>query len=349
MIPTERPLDNPINWSFRAGRVWGIDVRIHVTFLIGAVILLWMELPKPGAAAVPFSTVLGDVFGTYLILFAIVLLHEFGHCWGARATGGEADQVLLWPLGGLATVNPVHHPRAHLVTTLGGPMVNVVICALCSGVIASWMGSFGAVPWNPLHPTTPVDPLLFPTTGQSWLLRVYGTSYFLLLINLLPVFPFDGGRIVQALLWSRRGYRSATEIATSTGMIGAVVIALFGLFTDQSWLLMMIAVFGYVTCYQTRLALRDQPNFEFGEDFGNEAAMSAKPRRPGWLQRRRARRAAQIAEQERRRRDEHQQLVEEILAKVSKAGLNALTPSERGVLEEETRRQRSLRGEPPVS
>lgn len=350
MIPTERPLDNPINWSFRAGRVWGIDIHIHVTFLIGAVILVWMDLPKVGEAPIPLGSVLIDALGTYAILFAIVLLHELGHCWGARTMGGEADQVLLWPLGGLAQVNPVHHPRAHLVTTLGGPMVNVAICALCSGALTLWMGSLGAVPWNPLHPTTPVDVTLFPTTGQAWLLRVYGTSYFLLLVNLLPVFPFDGGRIVQALLWSKRGYRSATEIATSTGMIGAVVIALFGLFTDQSWLLMMIAVFGYLTCWQTRRELREQTTLGFGgdaEDYGDEAALessrAARPRRATWLQRHRARRAAMKALEERRREEEHELRVEQILAKVSKTGLASLTPQERAELEEETRRKRFSR------
>jgi hypothetical protein len=108
---------------------------------------------------------------------------------------------------------------------------------------------------------------------------------------------------------------------------------------------MRIAVFGYVTCYQTRLALRDQSGNEFGEDFGDESAMNAKPRRPSWLQRRRATRAAQQAEQERRHREQHRQLVEETLAKVSKSGLTSLSSSERTVLEEETRRQRALRGE----
>jgi len=352
MIPTERPLDNPINWSFRAGRVWGIDVRIHVTFLIGAVVLLWMQLPKPGQAPVPLLTVLGETIGTYLILFAIVLLHEFGHCWGARTTGGEAEQILLWPLGGLAQVNPVHHPRAHLVTTVAGPMVNVAICAVCSGILTLWMGSLGAVPWNPLHPTTPLDPMIFPTVGQAWVLRAYGISYFLLLINLLPVFPFDGGRVLQAILWSRRGFRIATEIATATGMIGAVVIALFGLFTDQSWLMMMIAVFGYVTCWQTRQALRDQPTFGFGagdEDFGDAATLeAARPRRANWWQRRRARRAAAQALQERRREEQHQARVEAVLAKVSQGGLTSLTPEDRAVLEEETRRKRALRGDPDV-
>jgi len=353
MFRTERPLDNPINWSFRAFRIQGITIRIHVTFLLGAVVLLWMQMPRPGERmTAPFSHLLGEAAATYGILFAIVLLHELGHCWGARRTGGEADEILLWPLGGLATVNPPHEPRAHLITTLSGPMVNVAICALCSAVITLWTGSAGAVPWNPLHPMTPVDASIYPTVGQSWFLRVYATSYFLLLINLLPVFPFDGGRVLQACLWSRAGYSRSTQIAATTGMVGAVAIGLAGLFTDQSWLFVMIAVFGYATCWQTRMALRDQP--EYADAFGYDAAGSfqvpgrgePRPPRHGLIKRMRIRRAAARAERERHAREQHERAVEEVLRKVSQSGLSSLNARERSVLEEETRRRRALTDEP---
>lgn len=352
MVPTERPLDNPINWSFRAGRLWGIDVRVHVTFVICAIVLLWMELPKPGSTeVVSLGRTVVDAFGTYGLLFAVVLLHELGHCFGARYVGGNADEILLWPLGGLASVNPPHHPRAHAVTTIAGPMVNVILCAICSGVLAVWMGSLGAVPWNPLHPTSPVDESIFPTTGQMWVLRFYGMSYFILLVNLLPIYPFDGGRLVHAWLWPRKGYRAATEIATGTGMVGAIVVGLFGLFTEQSWLMMMIAVFGYVTCWQTRRSIREQPDSELGEwgyDFGGGYTSLdhnvSRERCLGFFERRRARRTAARAENERRLREERQRAVEAVLRKVSIAGLGSLTPKERRILEEETRRQRDLTG-----
>lgn len=352
MVPTQRPLDNPINWSFRAGRVWGIDVRVHVTFVICAIVLLWMELPKPGSGeAVSLGRAVVDAFGTYAMLFAVVLLHEFGHCFGARFVGGEADEILLWPLGGLASVNPPHHPQAHAVTTAAGPMVNVILCAICSAVLAVWTGRLGAVPWNPLHPTSPVDESIIPTTGQMWVMRFYGMSYFILLVNLLPIYPFDGGRLVHAWLWPKKGYRAATEIATGTGMVGAIVVGLFGLFTEQSWLLLMIAVFGYVTCWQTRRSLREQSDSEFGEwdqefsgGYTSLQQAERRERRPGFFERRRVRLAAARAEKERRLREEHQRAVEAVLRKVSIAGLSSLTPKERRILEEETRRQRDLTG-----
>ncbi len=80
MFSTDRPLDNPINWSFRAGRLFGIDIRIHIVFVICAVVLVWMEIPKgEGVASRPLGSVLVDALGTYALLFLVVLLHEFGH------------------------------------------------------------------------------------------------------------------------------------------------------------------------------------------------------------------------------------------------------------------------------
>lgn len=343
----DRPLDNPINWSFRVGRLFAIDLRVHIAFVLCAVIMVWMEIPdKEAGTNWSLIDVLGRSLGTYAILFGIVLLHEFGHCFGARYTGGEADEILMWPLGGLASVNPPHTPKAHMITTVAGPMVNVIICAMCSVALTLWFGSLGAVPWNPLHPFTPISVTSFPTLGQIWLLRVYGLSYFLLLVNLLPVFPFDGGRIVQAWLWPKKGYRRSMEIATGTGMVGAILIALFGIFCNQAWLILMIAGFGYLTCYQTRRMLREHGEvagagfgtFSEGYDFLGDH--DEEERKPGFFERRCIRRAERKAARERRKRIDHEQAVEAVLRKVSESGLASLSPREKRILEEETQRQR---------
>ena len=352
MVPTDRPLDNPINWSFRIGRLFDIEIRIHIAFIICAVVLVWMEMPKGDAVGIrSFGSVLVDALGTYALLFFIVLLHEFGHCFGARYTGGEADEILLWPLGGLAYVSPPHNAAAHMITTVAGPMVNVFLCMICSVVLAVWMGSLGAVPWNPLHPTVSFNVSLYltATTPQIWVMRFFGISYFLLLVNLLPIFPFDGGRVVQAWQWPRKGYRSSMEIATGTGMVGAILVALFGLFTEQSWLLMMIAVFGYLTCWRTRRMLREEDALgvgEFGYDFSKgytafDGQESSEGRKPGFFERRRARKTARKVQHERQRREEHDKAVEQILRKISEAGLNSLTPREKRILQDETERQRT--------
>ena len=351
MTGYDRPLDNPINWSFRVGRLFAIDIRVHVAFVLCAVILVWMELPEAGSDTGPsWGLAVVHALGTYALLFLIVLLHEFGHCFGARHTGGEADEILLWPLGGLAMVSPPHKAAAHLITAVAGPMVNLALCAICAVVLVLWTGRLGAVPWNPLHPMWPADGSIVPTATQAWVMRFFGLSYFIMLINLVPVFPFDGGRILQAWLWPRKGFRSSMELATGTGMIGAVIIGLFGLFTAQSWLLLLIAVFGYLTCWQTRKMIKEQGvvdasliggEFSQGYTFLGQDG-DGEERRPGFFARRRARRDAARTQREQQRRIEHGQAVERILRKVSASGTESLTARERRVLEEETRRQRMV-------
>ena len=186
---------------------------------------------------------------------AIVLLHEVGRCFGARYGGGTADEVLLWPLGGLATVSPPHTPSANLVTVVAGPLVNVVLCGLSSFVLVLWVGGAGAVPWNPVHPFTSVDPTLQFSEGQFWLRYFFGLNYMLFLFNLLPVFPMDGGRVFQCLMWPRKGYRDATMLACGVGMVGALVMGVVGLMGGPR-LLLMLAVFGYLTCHQQRRTLK---------------------------------------------------------------------------------------------
>ncbi len=351
MAYNDRPLDNPINWSFRVGRLFDIDIRLHISFVICAVVLIAMEMPRSGSeTSSSIGSVLGYALGTYAILFAVVLVHEFGHCFGARHCGGEADEVLLWPLGGLAYTNPPHNPSAHMITTVAGPLVNVVICAVCSAVIAIWVGRLGAIPWNPLHPMWPVDVSIIPTPAQLWVMRVFGISYILLLFNLLPIFPFDGGRIVQAWLWPKKGYASSMQIATATGMVGAIVVGLFALFTEQTWLLLMIAVFGYITCWQQRRILREQGEFgtgdlgyDFSRGYSSLEGAESRQRKPGPLKQWRARRAAIKVRRERKRQEEHRRTVEDILRKVSESGLTSLTSRQRRILEDETKRRQSLK------
>ena len=352
MMRMGRPLDNPVNWSFRVGRLAGIDIRVHIAFVIFAVVLLGMELPKTGADD-PRTTVriLIDVFGIYAILFLVVLLHEFGHCFGARRAGGEADEVLLWPLGGLALADVPHNPTAHMITTVAGPMVNVVFCTLGSAGLVLWIGELGAVPWNPLHPFSPVSASVLPTEGQLWLMRFFGINYILLLFNLLPIYPFDGGRILQAWLWRRKGYRASMELATGTGMVGAILLGLFGLFTGQDWLLLMIAVFGYINCWYARRMLQEEATFDtggFGYEFSKDDTGLDREagKKPGFFARRRARLSAIQQEQQRRHEARQQADVEAVLRKVSESGMESLSRRQRQILEQETQRQRAFEAGP---
>lgn len=336
-----RFMDNPLNWSFRVGRLVGIDVRVHVTFLIFVVVFLSLE--SRGLEGAAMTRVLLYALGTQLILFGCVLLHELGHCYGARKVGGDADEILLWPLGGLARVDLPNNPRAHMFTTVCGPLVNVILCAIAAVVLVLWAGNPGAVPINPLAPLTPIDSSFYPSTAQAWLMRFFAINYILLLFNvLLPFYPFDGGRMLQAWLWPRKGYRTSMEIATSVGMVGAVALGLFALFTSQSVLLLCIAVFGYLSCYQMKQALKyggDIAETGFGGDEYAFAVDDSPERKPGFFERRRLRKAAVRAEREQRQRIERQKTVDALLEKISRHGIQSLSPAERRFLEKESQRQ----------
>ena len=124
---------DPMNWALQVFRAFGIQVRVHLLFFI---FTIGMFLRQVGQKDNPIWWV--DVFVfTILLLFAIVLLHEFGHCFGARAVDGDAKEVLIWPLGGLAYVDVPHNPRANFITTAAGPGVNVVICLVCAAALAA--------------------------------------------------------------------------------------------------------------------------------------------------------------------------------------------------------------------
>ncbi len=338
-----RSLDNPINWSVHAGTMFAIRIRIHLFFILGAIYIIFRDLSQTGS----WSQV-GYGMGTLGLLFAIVLMHEFGHCFGARYVGGTAEEILLWPLGGLAQTSPPHKPRAHLITVLAGPAVNVAFLLIFGTALAVWKGSLLALPLNPFKPFLPLSTQYLYDYGSLhyWLNDFITINWMLLLFNLLPVFPFDGGRVLQCILWFRKGYGPATMTASGVGMVGAIAIGTIGLLTAAS-ILMFIAIFGYVTCWQQRQMLKAgafEAQNEFGYDFSQGYTSLNKdwenPQqapRPSFFQRWRNKRAIARAERERNRIEERRVEVDRILEKVHKDGLQSLTTKERRLLQEESK------------
>ena len=330
--------DNPINWSLTLGRVFGIRVRIHLLFILWIVFRFLSDaLSEDGSIGV-WAVITVFLFGT-------VLLHEFGHCFGARSVGGDADDILLWPLGGLATVDAPMNPRAQFITTAAGPMVNVVFCVLAA---AFFVLTGNAARWslNPFH-------LLMVSSGSvtqwsfaDWLVVFWSINYLLLLFNLLPTFPMDGGRLLQAIIWKYRDYRTATLVATLVGMVGAIIFGLIGLATEQ-FLLLCIAFFGYFTCWQQRQMVKAgafETESEFGYDFskGFNAFQEGKQKKPSWFARRRVAKLARKAKRDRRRQAQREKHIDGILDKVHREGMQSLTPNEKRILESETDRKQQV-------
>ena len=183
----------------------GIQVYLHFTWFIVAA----YELTQRTGI---YSSQIWAAY-EYLALFGIVLLHEFGHALACRQTGGTADQIVLWPLGGIAFVNPPRRPGALLWSIAAGPLVNVVLVPLLT--VAVWLVAQGANESPDLYVLT------------RWLWRI---NLGLLIFNMLPVYPLDGGQILRSLLWFPLGEIRSLQIASVIGLLGAVVLAALALF-----------------------------------------------------------------------------------------------------------------------
>jgi Zn-dependent protease len=188
--------------TFRLFKFRGIQVYLHFSwFLIAA----YEFSRRVGVYESPIWAA-----GEYVALFAIVLLHEFGHALACRQTGGTADQIVLWPLGGIAFVNPPRRPGAMLWSIAAGPLVNVLLAPVlfiaCLLVVKD------------------VD-VVFPSDPAKFVQVVWSINLWLLIFNMLPVYPLDGGQILRSLLWFPLGEIRSLQIASVIGLIGAVVLA----------------------------------------------------------------------------------------------------------------------------
>lgn len=312
--------DNPMSWGFPLYTLAGIRVRVHLFFVVYVVI----EMLRAAAQGPALAWMTGSTLGT---LFLIVLLHEYGHCIACRWVGGEADHILLWPLGGLASCRPPHDWNSDFITTAGGPLVNLVLVPILGGLVYLLVGNWHAVVFDPFHP--------FASGGQ-WVLgagapvRILWTAHYTNLVLLgfnvlVPMLPMDGGRLVQALLWRRLGYHRASAITAGIGLVAAACLGILGMVMNEA-LLLGIAIFGGFTCYALRQRLRiEGPYAWMDQDF-------AEP----------VHRGPTKAELKRRRREEeHFRRVEQILEKISREGMGSLTRAEKRTLQRETERKRS--------
>ena len=214
-----------MTWSLPVGTVKGTVIRVHLTFLL---FLVWIGVTNHARGGTP-AAVEGVVFT--ILLFLCVLLHEFGHVFAARRYGIQTPDITLLPIGGVARLERVpEEPSQELVVALAGPAVNLVIAAIL------FIALGGALPADSMDVQN-------PSVGLA--ARLLMTNLFLVLFNLLPAFPMDGGRALRALLAYRLGYARATRIASAVGQGLAVLLGLLGLFSGNA-ILLFIAFFVYL-------------------------------------------------------------------------------------------------------
>ncbi len=212
-----------MRWSWKIGRLAGINVFMHATFLLLILFILFVSWSSGRDLA---ATVTGVVF--VLAVFACVVLHELGHALTARKYGVRTRDIILLPIGGIARLERMpEKPREELWVALAGPAVNVVIgIALLVPLLA-----VGAHP----HWTT------FQWSGGNFFQNLMIANVWLVGFNLLPAFPMDGGRVLRALLAIRMEYTQATQVAARVGQAMALIFGALGLFFDP--FLLFIALF----------------------------------------------------------------------------------------------------------
>lgn len=219
-----------MRWSIRLGRLLGVPVYLHFTFLL---LLGWI-----GLSALFSQGVGAALYGVLTIsaIFGCVLLHEFGHVLAARRYGVATRDVTLWPIGGVAKLERMpSRPTEELIVALAGPAVNIAIALLLLPIV-----------------------LLVPNYFLAQLLVI---NVALAVFNMIPAFPMDGGRVLRALLAMRGNYLRATEWATTIGRGFAILIGLIGLFgipqlADPRPILILIAFFVWSAGARELLAVR---------------------------------------------------------------------------------------------
>src|SRR5205823_8877634 len=188
----------------------GIDVFLHWSWFVIAAYEI-----QSGKAR--YSSITWNIL-EYLALFLIVMTHEFGHALACRQVGGKADRIVLWPLGGVAYVDPPQRPGATLWSIAAGPLVNVALM--------------------------PVLALLFLKAQQfggsrdlvALLYAIGLINRWLLIFNILPIYPLDGGQILRSLLWFVLGRARSLMVATILGLIGVVGFIGLAIYIRDAWL-----------------------------------------------------------------------------------------------------------------
>src|SRR6202453_5400374 len=211
--------------SIHLFRLAGVDLFLHWSWFIVAAYEIQSRQGR-------YSSVFWNIL-EYLALFLIVLMHEFGHALACRQTGGTANQIVLWPLGGVAYVNPPQRPGATLWSIAAGPLVNVALLP----ILIAAVGMSRSLGWAQAMPDV-----------YQLLRAVLWIDVSLLIFNILPIYPLDGGQILRSLLWFMMGRARSLMVATILGMVEIVGFFALALWQRNLWLA-AISVYLLMSCW----------------------------------------------------------------------------------------------------
>ena len=248
--------------SIRLFRLFGITVYLHWAWFL--VVIYFVQMSRG-----IYSSSLWSVLEC-LSLFAIVLIHEFGHQLACRSVGGQTHDIVLWPLGGVAYVTPPQRPGAQLWSIAAGPLVNVILFPLFF-VLWVFAGSAG---WQGSMPDL-----------YNFVTMLFWINTTLLVFNMLPIFPLDGGQILRSLLWFVFGRVNSLLIATVIGLIGVMGLIAFAIWRENLWL-GIVCIFILMNCWGALMQARSMSRVASAqrrEGFACPVCKAVPPRGPFWV------------------------------------------------------------------
>lgn len=345
-------------WSVSLGRWGGILVRVHVFFLLFAAFTFYLS-QRPSDQADSFGS--GWFAAASLaLLFASVLLHEMGHLWAGRRLGAYADLIVLGPFGGLYPLKGMRDARSELLTQSAGIVFNLGVCVLCAAILLTTL-TWGDVV-GLLHPLAP-EGLTFDLTTIALAKLAFWVNWVLAIANLLPAFPFDGGRMLRAAIlirWPDLGRRGSSLIVSSTAKMVAVAMIVVALVIDfgdvhrplpTRYALILLAILLFFSARQQERREEDDERDDdllYGydlardlDDLEEEDLVERSSVRTGplkrWIERRRELKLKRqkVIEQEEERR------VDDILARLHRHGMQSLSGEDRALLQRVSARYRN--------
>lgn len=336
-------------WSLSLGRWWGVSVYLHIFFLLSALLALAFTQAEP------------DLMSAALMMVAVLLvsvaLHEVGHSLAAIRVGGKVDAVVLGPVGGLISPRVPDEPEIHLVVALAGPLVHLLLAVIAAVVLAVEDNTQLLGLLNPL--ATPRD-LIEP--GGTAIIAAKITlwlNWILMLLNLLPAYPFDGGPVLRAMLWPALGRRTARIVTARIAMGIAVLLCASSLLTVAGefhtsfpvWIpLVTLGLFLFFSARQDLATAAtpewtdEPPGYQvssdgldllgvmWSTDDEGDGVLVEHQQRPSAEQSRRTQEAVEDAR------------VDDILARLHDSNWASLSPDEIAVLQRASQRYRQRRG-----
>lgn len=334
-----------LSWNISLGRWFGVPVRLHVFFVLFALVAAHLATGDP---AQQWGALAGAGLG---LLFLSVLWHECAHCLAAWRLGARIQSVLLWPAGGLTPVHAPLEPEDELVVSASGPISNLLVCLLLLPALWLARSQFdGGLQFarliHPLAPPVGAGPL----RAVDLLPLAFWVNWLLLLVNLLPVQCLDGGRVLRAILWTQTDVRTAGICVANAARVAAFLLLPLALYLHRDYPfstlpISLLAVFLFFSGRQELERLRDAEELAW-ETHDEALDGGGAPDRSGgslgavlrqWWKRRAQERAQRAVE----RAAAEERLADELLARLHEHGPAALSPADRAVLDRVSARYRS--------